>query len=1021
MFLSKLSVNRPVTITMLIMVFVVFGAMAYFGLAYNLMPDVKIPVVSIQTIYGGAGPEEIETQISKKVEDAVATVSNIDYIQSYSMENVSYVIISFKQGKDVDIANQEVKDKVDAILNDLPDDAQKPVVSKFDISATPVMNLVLSGEQSLLELNDYAENTLKDRLSQIPGVGQIELEGGQNREIQVKLDDQTVFQNSVSINQLSQVLAAYNLDLPAGQFKSGNQEISVKVKGQYNTADDISNLDVPTATGLKKLNQIAEVKDSGEEVRKRSTYFNVKGQIKNDNVIRINIIKSSDGNPVAISKALRKQLPGIIEGLPKGMSLDIVDDTSIFVESSVSDTLSNIYLGVFLTGLVLLFFLYDLRSTIIVAVSMPVSIIATFSLMKLAGFSMNIMSLLGLSTSVGTLVTNSVVVLENIFRHKNMGNNRKDAAQIGTSEIAIAVLASTLTNVVVFVPIGSMSSIVGQFFKEFALTVTFATMFSIIISFTLTPMLASIMLPEKQKTNKIGIALENMFKRWENFYQSILVNTMKKKRRSTMVLVISFLLFLSSLFVASKIGFEFMPTMDEGNIKINVELPQGYTLNETAKVLTQIENRISQHKEVKHILTTLGSKGSMDQGLNMSYSNVKLVDSKERKINTQTLADQLIKELSTIPNANIKVKVQSSAGVVDRGEPITLYLSGQDNKKLEEIKTIIVNKIKDVPGLINLDTSTRSGKSELIIKPRLYDLLQSGSNVAELALGLRAVMEGSVTTQLKENNNEYDIKVTLDESSYNSIEKINNITIVTATGSYRLSQLADAYFEEGVNKVIRRDKVKTIEITGSPAVGVPLGNVTKEIDKRLGKVKFPSGYSYKWGGDSEMMNEAVTDMARAALLAILLTYMLLAAILESFIQPLLILSTVPLALIGVFYVQYLSGLTMNIFSMMSIIMLVGIVVNNAILILDYTNQLIHTGLTVHDALIKACPTKLKAILMSNISIILGMLPMALGIGSAGKEFRQAMGVVSIGGLIASTLLTLLVIPTLYYVTTKNKV
>jgi HAE1 family hydrophobic/amphiphilic exporter-1 len=984
------------------------------------MPDVKIPVLSIQTIYAGAGPQEVETQITEKIEDAVSTVSNIDYVQSYSMENVSYVIISFKQGKDIDVANQEVKDKVDAIINDLPKDADKPKVAKFDIGASPIVNLVLSGTQSPLELNDYAENVLKDRLSQIPGVGQVELEGGQQREIRVELDDKTVYSNSISLTQLSGVLAAYNLDMPAGQFKSNNQELNVKIKGQYKSTDNISDLDVPTASGLKKLSQIAQIKDESDEVRKKSTYYNSSTKTKQDNVIRINIIKSSDGNPVEISKALNKALPGILETLPKGMSFDIVNDNSIFVKSSVNDTLSNIYMGIILTGLILLFFLYDLRSTLIVAISMPVSIIATFWMMQMAGFSLNIMSLLGLSTSIGTLVTSSVVVIENIFRHMHLGNNRKDAAQIGTAEIAIAVLASTLTNVVVFLPIGSMSSIVGQFFKEFAITVTFATFMSIIVSFTITPMLASLILPEKQKTNKIATTLEGIFSSWEKAYKNILTKILKTKKSSMTVIGVTLLLFISSFFFASKVGFEFMPTLDEGNIQVQIELPQGFTLDETAAVLNKIESRITAHQEVKHVLTTIGGQGSMDAGLNLASSDVKLIDAENRKLSTQELSEIFINELSTITNAKIKVAVQSSTGN-DRGDPITLYLMGQNNEELERIRMQVMNKIKDVPGLINLDSSSRSGKTEVVISPKRYDMLLAGTNVYELALNLRTVMEGAVGTQYKENGNEYDIKVTLNEESYNSIEKINNITIVTSKGTYRLSQLADVEFAEGVSKVIHRDKTKTIEITGAPAVGVPLGNVTGEITKRIDTIKMPAGYSYKWGGNAEMMTEAVSDMAKAALLAIILTYMLLAAILESFLQPLMILSTVPLALIGVFYFQYFSGLTMNIFSMMSIIMLVGIVVNNAILILDYVNQLRKQGRTVHDALIEACPTKLKAIIMSNIAIILSMAPMALGIGEAGKEFRQSMGIVSIGGLISSTLLTLVFIPVLYFLTTKTSV
>ncbi len=1019
MFLSNLSINRPVTITMFLLVFVVFGGLAYFGLTLNLMPDVSIPYVSIQTVYPGAGPVEVESQISKKIEDAVATISNIDNIESYSMENISYVIIKFDLGKDVDIANQEVKDKVDAILNNLPSDAEKPKIAKFDIGAQPIINLVLSGKQSLTELNEYADKDLKDRLSQIQGVAQVELEGGQAREIQIELNAKTVYQNSLSLNQLGQVLAAYNLDLPAGQFKTEGQELSVRVKGQYQSVYDLNTLDIPTATGIKKLNQIAKVSDSGEEVRKRSTFFQVESNKKMDNVIRINLIKSSDGNAVKISKSIHKAMPSIQKSLPKGMKLDIVDDRSIFVESSVNDTLSNIYMGILLTGLILLFFLHDLRSTLIVAISMPISIIATFMAMKMSGFSLNIMSLLGLSTSTGVLVTNSVVVLENIFRHKELGHNKKMSAQIGTSEIAVAVLASTLTNIVVFLPIGTMSSIVGQFFKEFGLTVTYATFFSLLISFTLTPMMASLILPEKKRSNKISEKLESVFNSWEVFYHNRLKVVLKSKKNSVMVMGISFILLIGSFYLASKVGFEFMPTLDEGQISLQVELPQGNTLEETGIVLNNIENKIKHHKEIEHILTTLGSKSQLDTGLNLANSNIKLVDAKKRKLTTKQVSDLIIRELAEIPNAKIKVSIQSSAGGNDE-DPISFYILGYDNKTLEQLSKQIINNIKDIPGLINLDTSSRSGKPELVIVPDREKLLLAGTNVYELALSVRAVMAGTVMTRFKEKGNEYDLKINLEESSYNSIEKIKKIPIVTSKGTFVLEQLADINFDTSVNKIIHKQKSKSILISGSPASDVPLGNVTNDIKKQLDKIKFPAGYSIQWGGSTEMMSDAVTDMARALFLAILLTYMLLAAILESFIQPLMIMSTVPLALIGVFSILFITGQTMNIFSMMAIIMLVGIVVNNAILMLDYTNQLKRGGSSVRDSLLKACPTKLKPIIMSNLAIVLGMMPMAMGIGSAGKEFRQSMGLVSIGGLIASTILTLFVIPAMYYTFTRKE-
>lgn len=1020
MFLSKISVTRPVTVTMLILVFVVFGAMGYFGLASNLMPDVSLPFVTIQTIYPGAGPQEIETLITKPIEDAISTISNIDYIESYSMDNFSLVIIKFDLEKNVDIANQEVKDKVDVILNNLPSDAQKPKIDKFDITAQPVVRMVLSGSQNALELYEYADKVLRDRLSQIEGVAQVDISGGQEREIRVVLDERTVFSNNISLSQLSQILAMHNVNLPSGNFKIGNQELSVKFQGELNDVESIRNLEIPTAFGRKKLSQLARVTDSGTEIRERTTFFDLEKRLKQDNVISINLVKSSDGNPVDIAKNLQRQFASINDNLPDGMELTIVVDDSIFIESSVNDTLSNIYMGVIFTALVLLFFLHDFRSTLIVALAMPISIISTFMLMQIAGFSLNIMSLLGLSTSVGVLVTNSVVVLENIFRHKDMGHDRKTAAERGTSEIAIAVLASTLTNIVVFLPIGTMGGIIGQFFKEFGLTVTFATIFSLVTAFTLTPMLASLILPQKVKPNIMSKKIESVIHSLEGAYKKLLAVIMKRKRNSAAIILSTFVLLVFSFFVAGKIGFEFMPTLDEGNISLSVELPIGYNLNETAKVLNEIEQIISKYPEVRYILTNLGSGGQIDKGLNMSSSNIKLVDTHLRSKSTQQIVDLMINDLSKISNAKIKVNVQSSAGG-DGGDPVTLYISGLDDIELLRVSEEIYDKIKTIPGLVNLDTSTRSGKPEITIEPKRDQLAITGVSPMEVALGVRIAIEGMVSTQFKEAGNEYDIKVTMAEDAYNSPEKLKNLTIVTSAGKYQLSQLAEVYFSEGVNKIIHRDKAKTITITGAPAAGVPLGVITSEIDNRLAQIKIPEGYRVQWGGSAEMMQETTREMGKAAFLAILLTYMLLAAILESFIQPFLILSTVPLALIGVFFIQYLTGLTMNMFSMMAIIMLVGIVVNNAILILDYANQLIKGGKTVHEALLEACPVKLKPIIMSNLAIILGMLPMAMGIGSAGKEFRQSMGVVSIGGLIMSTILTLFVIPTLYYLTTKDKV
>ncbi|MCL1827398.1 MAG: efflux RND transporter permease subunit, partial [Candidatus Cloacimonetes bacterium] len=849
MFLAKLSIKRPVTITMVLLVFIIFGAMAYFGLPLNMMPDIDIPVVTIQVVYPGAGPAELETQVTDKIEAVISTISGIDYTMSYSMENVAFVMLMFDVSKDINIANQEVKDKIDTIINDLPGEAEKPIVQKLDMGSMPVVKMALAGTLGPLELFEYADKTLNDRLSQLDGVASVSITGGQKREIQINFTERNIFANELSILMISQILAAHNLNVPAGAFRSGNQEISVKVQGEFADVETLREIEVPTAFGRKKLGQIATVIDTGAEMRERSTLVDMGSKTQFDNVVSLELLKTPDGNPVKISKAMHKILPGIQKELPEGMDLLIVDDRSDMVRSSVNDTMSNIYMGIILTGLVLLIFLHDIRSTIIVALSMPISIISTMLLLQVAGFSLNIMSLLGLSTSIGVLVANSIVVLENIFNYKSKGLGRKESAEKGTSEIAVAVLASTLTNIVVFLPIGTMGGILGMIFKQFGLTVVFATLFSLLTSFTLTPMLASIILPATlPKPNQAGIFIEKCLGRLNKFYAHLLSFVIKSKKMSLLTIVATVLLLVFSLKIATTIGFEFMPMLDEGNINMTVELPVGYSLNETAETLTEIEAELQKFEEVEFILTNLGVGGRIDRGLNMATTSIKLVDVKERELSTHQVADKMIRAVSHIPNAKILIQAQSSVGPGGGGSAIELIVKGTDGDRLLNLTEEIVEKIKDIPGLVNLDTSARSGKPEITIIPKRDQLSLTGNTVTELAMGVRGAIEGLVTTQYREAGNEYDIRLTMKEEEYNTPEKLRNLTIVTSSGTYLLSQLADVDFSESVNKITHRDKTKTISILGDPALGVPIGDVTAEINKRVAQIEFPEGYSPVYGG-----------------------------------------------------------------------------------------------------------------------------------------------------------------------------
>lgn len=1026
MYLAKVSINRPVFMTMVITVFLIFGIISYRSLNTNTTPEVEIPFITIMTIYPGAGPKEIETQISKKLEDAVATVSQIKKLESYSLDGVSIVVLEFELDKDVDVANQEIKDKVDEIVNELPDDAELPIVQKVDLQAFPIIDVVLSGDLSSKQLYELADKQLKDRFSQVKGVARVTLTGGQEREIQVQMDDRTVFENSISLPQMIQILAAHNMDLPSGYFKIDDYEYTVRVEGTFDDLEQIRELEVPTSFGPKKINQFAEVIDGGKNIRERAVYYNNKSKVRDENVVRLSIIKSIDGNVVKVADKIKEELPEIRESLPPGANLEIINDNSTFTKDTRSDTESNIILGIIFTSIILLAFLYDIRSTFIVALSMPTSIIATFMLIDFAGFSMNMMSLMGLSVSVGVLVANSVVVLENIFRHKNLGKDKKEAAYIGTSEVTTAVIAATLTNIVVFVPIANISSMVGQFLRELALTAAFSTIFSLFISFTLTPMLASLILPNKQASNAFTRFFESFESNMRLIYKRMLGYVLKNKIVSLVIVVAGFALFIiTSMIYLPRIGNEFMPVIDDGKIKIEVELPTGYNLNETAETLKEIESIVSKRDEVSHIITNLGKSSDLNTGTNLAIMEVHLINANTREYGIMDMVSVFINDLANVPNA--KIKVSQLEGVGGPGEPVEFYLLGQELDKLEEYKTQVMENLKDIPGLINVDNSSRSGKPEISVIPIREKMSEAGLTAMDLAITLRAAVEGIESTQYRDLGEEYDIKITLNDESVNTPEKIKNIPIVSMKGTYRIAQVADVKFTTGYTRVLRRDKYKAIQFTGSNAAGYPLGQIIDSVDARLinedtKRIDLPTGYRFQWSSNAEMMEEMFADLTFAFFLAFLLTYMLLAALLESFTQPVIILLTLPLAFIGVFIALYYTGNTLNLTSMMGLIMLIGIVVNNAILMLDYTNQLRREDEYLpKDALLEACPIKLKPIIMSTSAIILGMLPMALGIGEAGKEMRIPLGVVSIGGLIASTVLTLFIVPAFYYITSRKKV
>jgi hydrophobic/amphiphilic exporter-1 (mainly G- bacteria), HAE1 family len=1021
MFLSNISIERPVLATMLIMVFVVFGFLAYKGMNLEQMPEVEIPIVTIQTVYAGASPEIVESQITDKIEDAVSTVAGIDEITSYSIENFSLVIVQFVMSKDNQIGLQEIKDKVEPILNDLPDASDKPEIEIMDPFSDAEIEYVLTGDIAPVELYDLANNELKEQFSQIPGVAKVIVDGGSEREIQILFSQKTAISDGISLPAISQVLSAENLDMSGGSFENSQERLSSKLEGEYKSLSELEATRVPTAYGMRRIREIAEVVDTQKEQTIISSYHDNVDKIRYDNVIRLGLVISKDGNVVKVDEEADKRFAEIKEYLPAGTELSKVYSNAGFTRSAVEDTVSNILMGIFLTALILLFFLHDYRSTLIAAVSMPVSLISSFALMNQMGYTMNTITLMALSTSVGILVTNAVVVLENIFRHKNLGEGRRNSARLGTSEITIAVIASAMTNVAVFLPMASLSSMVGNVLRPFAMTVVFATLFSLLISFTLTPMLASRILPEKPRKNKLGSAIEGIFQKWEFSYKNTLKTLLSNRWYSAITVVLAMGLFVLSFQLAGKLGFEFMPQSDVGKLDIRLELPPGTDLATTEAKVIEIEDIITSHPEVKHILGKLGEIDMTVRGSNTAKLAIELIDADEREISSAELGKQLTQELSEVSNVQIKIAPGSMFSM--GGDDVEFSLKGSDSAVLESISEEITERLAGVPGLTNYDTSAKKGNPQISFIPNRQKMAEYGVMMSDLAYALRSGVEGFIAdTYYKENNLEYEIRISYADSEVNTPEEIGRIPVVTQRGVYSLTQFCEVQFTETSAQIRHEDKIKTIQFTGGLAEGYKLGDINKEVDKRLAELELPAGYTLSWGGFTDMMNENVQDMALVMLIAIILTYMLLAAILESFFQPFIILATLPMAMIGVFTALYITGLGINMISMLSIVMLIGIVVNNAILIMDYANQLIRKrDYSVKEALLEAAPTKLKPVLMTTLSIILGMLPMALGMGESAREMRQPMGVVSIGGLLASAVLTLYVIPAIFLLTTKSNI
>ncbi len=1015
MNLADLSIKRPTFMACLIILSVVIGLAGMKRLGVDLFPDVTFPIVTVTTVYPGAGPAEVETLVTKPVEDEVSTISGIKRLSSSNQEGVSVVIAEFTMETDVKYAEQQVRDRVAATKRKLPTDIKDPVIRRVDPSDQPIVILSVKADLREDELYDLAYETIKPKLEQIANVGLIDILGGRKRELHVALDRTKLKAREVSASLVAQRIAGAGEDIPSGKRAEGAKETIFRTVGQFKSLQDIKSLvlsfygnDVST-----RISDVGEVIDTLEDETSR-TYLN--GQRS----LFIYAFKQSGSNTVAVVDAIKAKVEKInaeIKDKKGTPSIALVRDAAVPIRINIADVNESIYIGIGLAVVVVFFFLANFRSTIITGLALPNSLIGAFILMWLAGYSINIMTLLALSLSVGLLIDDAIVVRENIFRHIEMGKTPKQAALIGTQEVSLAVIATTLTVIAVFGPLGFLKGVVGQFFKQFGLTVCFAMAISLFDALTVAPMLSAYFAgnPHKKPSplfaNTIGVLLNafEKFQVWlENGYEKLLRKTVKRPFMALLVSTVIFLLTMSTIIFVPK---TFLPAQDAGEFTIGLDLPPGTSLQAMSEVALKVDESLRKNAEVAVSALTVGSR----QG-DPNYADiyVHLVDSKQRKVNTSQFKERLRNQLKDFAYANPKVKDYDAVGAGQR--PFNLNILGQDQKMLEEYSLRVKERLQQIDGLVDVDVNFRPGKPEFQIRPDKARAQQLGVTTASLGMELRTQIEGIVPAKYREGGIEYDVRVRLQDSQRNLKEGFDSTYVPNINGSLvKLSNVAQAVATDGPSKITRQDRNRYIQVNADlrPGSKKGLGDIMTEIDGLMkNELKPPVGVNYAFVGQAENFKEMLESMVFAMGAGILFIYLVLASLYESFVTPFTIMLALPMAVCGSIVALAITQESFNIFSMIGVIMLLGVATKNSILLVDYAHQLGDQGVDRDDAIVKAGKTRLRPILMTTMALIAGTIPIAMGLNEASKQ-RTSMGVAIIGGLVSSTLLTLLVVPAAY--------
>jgi len=1017
MKLAEISIKRPSIIIVLFILLTLGGIFSYMNMGYELVPKFEVNVISVQTVYPGAAPSEVENSVTKKIEDAVSSLESVKKIESKSMESVSIVMITLNNDADVNFLLTDAQRKINAVINDLPEDAKTPSLNKFSLDDVPIINLSVTSKLSEKELYDLLDQKIQPVFARINGVAKVDMVGGEEREIQVSVDPEKARGYGLTINQVQQMVAASNMDFPTGNIKTRDNQTTIRLAGKFSSLEEMRNMPITTPTGVSiRLSDVADVQDGIKDAEKIA-------RIDQTNTILMQVFKQSDANAVAVSEKVKKTIESVQSDFKtQGIAITIANDSSEYTLKAAHNVIFDLILAIVLVGVVMLLFLHSLRNAVITMVAIPLSLIATFVALNMFGYTLNLMTLLGLSLVVGILVDDAIVVIENIHRHMEMGKNRVRAAYDGAKEIGFTVTAITLVIVVVFLPISLSTGLVSDILRQFTVTVMVSTLFSLLISFTIVPWLYSRFgklehINTKTLFGKFIASFERGLDKLTTGIGNILKWSLAKRSHKLITLGLTVGLFFASLMLLGKgyIGTDFFPGNDKGEFYLQFELNKDASIEQTNLLTQQAEEYLSKKPEIESVITTVGqaSDGMMSTNGTKYKSEIHIFvkDDFREKEPTKVYAAKLKREMEGV-FAGAKLKTVNTGLMGAELAPLQLTIVASTQEDAMEFANQAADLLKKVPGATEVKLTSEDGNPEINVKVDRDKMNALGLNVATVGMAMQTAFSGNTDAKFTSGDREYDINIRYDEIGRANINDVKNLEFKNTQGqSIKLEQFADVGFGSGPTLLERRDKSPSVSVQGQ-VIGKPLGTVAAEWEAQFKQLDRKPGVSYSWGGNMENQEEGFGSLGIALIASILLVYLVMVALYDNFATPLVVLFSIPLSFIGALLFLALFNQTLNIFTILGIIMLIGLVAKNAIMLVDFANHSKAEGASTYDALMSANHARFRPILMTTIAMVIGMMPIAMAQGD-GSDMNRGLAMVIIGGLLSSLFLTLIIVPVVY--------